>query len=225
MEAKDKIEIWVQIISAGATLLAVVVALFGETIKYKFFPPVLDIELTSPGGSLGKHPILSEDKRIVEVIPAIYYHLQVVNRSIWRTEAKNCRVLLTHIFSGTPENPENLKSIVIETAFHWAPANLKPPSLTVFAGKPEVFDFVKIIQGRNQGRNVLLPCVRHHHKEVTQFGKPNEAVFFVLSIIADHYTLDTPKVFKVMWNGSFTVDNKNSMEIEPVSSSVIVKLL
>lgn len=89
---------WVQLVAGIATLLAVVVALFGQAFRGKFFPPMLYSTLADPKGERtrvrlrwieGSQPTeRDEDAR--------YYHLRVWNGRRW-SPAQQTQVVLLRV--------------------------------------------------------------------------------------------------------------------------------
>jgi hypothetical protein len=67
---------WVNFAVALGTTLAVLVALFGDWIKNKWFKPDLRIEFSEPRGVLVQSMELAPGQRVVDMR---YYHLRVRN--------------------------------------------------------------------------------------------------------------------------------------------------
>ncbi len=85
----------IQLLGVVATFLAIVVALFGDALRARFFPPVLRLALTDDSGekttrrtvfeSYGKQKHLDEDAR--------YFHVVVTNEQRW-TPVEQVNVVL-----------------------------------------------------------------------------------------------------------------------------------
>src|SRR5258708_13150762 len=74
---------WIfQALIALGTFLAVMVALFGDWIKGRWFRPRLELVLERPRGVPQKTAIVSPDGSVRHV-DARYYHLKVRNRKRW----------------------------------------------------------------------------------------------------------------------------------------------
>ena len=72
----------VGVVAAVATLLAVVVALFGDYLKAKLFAPALSLELASPFGA--KTPVdVAYSGGVVRDLPGRYYHVRLKNTRAW----------------------------------------------------------------------------------------------------------------------------------------------
>lgn len=89
---------WVSAVAATATTLAVVVALFGDVARRKWFPPKLALSLLAPAGELTtvglQHPVNALAGPRPE--SARYYHLVLSNKRGWST-AHNAAVYVTRI--------------------------------------------------------------------------------------------------------------------------------
>ena len=80
---------------AMGTLLAVVIALFGEKLRAKFFPPRLKLELLRQEGE--KTQLTRSTSGFVEVVDDVrYYHLRTRNERRW-SPASEVQVYLTRI--------------------------------------------------------------------------------------------------------------------------------
>ncbi len=82
---------WGATVAAGvATLLAVAVALFGQSFRDKFFPPKLSLSILNPKGDLGEVRTATTSEKVR------YYHLAVTNGRRWAM-SRNVQVFLTRI--------------------------------------------------------------------------------------------------------------------------------
>jgi hypothetical protein len=74
-----------QILSAIATLLAVIVALFGDRLRYLFDPHKLRITLGNVEGSTAAIYVLDHVTNTATLqTPGIWYHIRVETRARWR---------------------------------------------------------------------------------------------------------------------------------------------
>lgn len=91
---------WATVGLGVATLLAVLVALFGDLFRDKFWPPVLRLELASPEGELTqaviKAPPNEYEEREKRTVPARYYHLRVSNARRW-SKATDVQIVLLRV--------------------------------------------------------------------------------------------------------------------------------
>ncbi len=184
----EAVSLIIQAVSAIATLLAVLVAIFQDWIRYIFLPPKLKIELHNTEGI---------------VIPSgggkktIFFHLKVVNYRKWST-AKNCEVLLVEIKTELPN--KNFRSIplTVPRNFNWTPADLKNSAIT-FNDKA-VFDLVKI----ESEDNSVVPCLNRYYRnsegDFEGFIKQGEVKRYVIQITGDNIPL-RKQTFEVTWDG------------------------
>jgi hypothetical protein len=96
----------VDVAIALGTIGAVLVALFGQAFRAKFFPPKLSLQLTDRNGeatrkSIGEGPLTQ---------PARYYHIQVSNARRW-SPARDVRIVLLQVEEPGPDG-ERIKHAV-----------------------------------------------------------------------------------------------------------------
>jgi hypothetical protein len=89
---------WVQLAAAIATLLAVVVALFGQAFRGKFFPPVLQSALADSKGERTRARLrwIEGETPMERDEDARYYHLKVWNVRRW-SPAQQTQVVLLRV--------------------------------------------------------------------------------------------------------------------------------
>ncbi len=89
---------WVQLAVALCTLLAVLVALFGQGFRVKFFPPRLSLTVADPDGEKTKVRITWTENNISKerLEDARYYRLSVSNARRW-SPANQVRAVLIRV--------------------------------------------------------------------------------------------------------------------------------
>lgn len=89
---------WVQFAVAVGTIGAVVVALFGQAFRGKFFPPLLSLSLADPRGELTEVRLAWTDggQTHERSEAARYYHLRVSNARRW-SPAQQVQVVLLRV--------------------------------------------------------------------------------------------------------------------------------
>jgi len=92
----------VQAAVAVGTIGAVVIALFGEAIRARLFPPMLVLDVARPEGLVGVVPTVDEHGHIKGLIPARWYHLNVTNTRRW-SPVRNARVVVTRVDRRGPD--------------------------------------------------------------------------------------------------------------------------
>jgi len=192
----------IQLFIAVGTIMVAVVAIWGNWIKFRLFPPVLSIE---PHNKLhGTLTNTAEGKKI------IYYHLKVVNQRSWMP-ADNCRVYLRSLFKRAPNGDFITVPISIPLLFVWAPLELMPPSIKLT--KEEIFDFGVLKEGSNYFQPQFYVTTNDFKGNLYK----NETMRYALEIKADGYISSKYQVFEVSWDGKWT-DN-----LEELSRSLIIK--
>lgn len=95
---------WVSAAAAGATFLAVLVALFGQAFRGKFFPPKLGLRLLDPKGEKAVARLAwVENGEVKERMEDCrYYHLQVSNSRRW-SPAHEVQVVLLRLEEPAPQ--------------------------------------------------------------------------------------------------------------------------
>lgn len=96
---------WVNIAVAIGTISAVIVALFGQAFRAKFFPPKLALKLIHPEGEKTKQRLTwfdgNQQKERWEDVR--YYHVQVQNYRRW-SPANQTQVFLTKLEEPGPDD-------------------------------------------------------------------------------------------------------------------------
>lgn len=149
MNAED--QFWwnwgVQALLAAGTFLAVVVALFGDRLRYLLQPPKLRLELVTPAGECVPVGVKSPNGEVRQTY-ARYYHLKVLNERRW-SSATDAQVFLTSI-----EEPdavgENRLVWAGEVPFKWQHAEIRgiqPRSL----GSAQIVDLCNVVQSNEMG--------------------------------------------------------------------------
>ncbi len=131
---------WVSAFSAIGTLIAVVVAVFGDKVRNKFFPPTLKIDLPRPQGDLTR---LSNSKTGALTNPARYYHLRIANERRW-SPAHEVQFFLLRIDAPGP-NGEFRRAWEGNVPLMWRDQSILPARLTI--GPVAYCDLFRIEQG------------------------------------------------------------------------------
>lgn len=175
----------IQFFIAIGTCGAVMVALWGEWIKYYLWPLSLRIEPHNTKGVLGGDP------------DSIYYHLRVVNSRKWRI-AKNCRVNLLEIHKQYPNGEFYPIPIVVESSFFWSPRSGSRINYDVNDWKE--FDFLISVQNHN-----VRPLISFYPREFEGNVSPGGKVRYVLQIVAEGFRSER-QIFEVAWDGNWTTN-------------------
>lgn len=127
---------WAQVASAVGTLLAVLVALFAQSFRSKFFPPKLTLELGDLNGR--STPVrlrfLEGEKVVTRDTDARYYYVRVRNERRW-SPATQAQVVLLRVETLGPAGAF-VSNWSGEVPIHWAPQTTTPPSVTIGTDRP-----------------------------------------------------------------------------------------
>ena len=131
---------------AAGTLGAVLVALFGQAFRSKFFPPILTLELADPHGH--RTPVTDipppESGQDVRTEQALYFHVRVSNARRW-SPATQVRVDLLQV---EEPGPDGAFQIVWtgDVPLIWRHQHLYPPARTV--GPEALADLCSVVKGK-----------------------------------------------------------------------------
>ena len=124
---------WVQVAVAAGTIGAVLVALFGQAFRAKFFPPQLSLRLLNPQGEKTRVRLTppqgtDADSRMED---ARYYHLRVSNTRRW-SPANQVQVVLLRVEEPGPNDAFQI-TWTGDIPLGWRHQVLFPPSRTIGA--------------------------------------------------------------------------------------------
>jgi hypothetical protein len=183
----------VQSFVAIGTILAVILAIWGDLIRSVLVPPKLRLHVHNPRGT----PTQFNDGQKV-----YFYHLRVKNSRTW-SPARNCHVTLRELYRRGPDQLFHPVALPVPVQFIWAPAEFTPPRIHLVT--EQVLDFGTLTE---HGR--FTPRLAVMLNDFKGFVNPNDAVRFCLEICADGYHAARFQVFEVAWNGKWS-ENPNQM--------------
>jgi hypothetical protein len=193
------------LLSAVGTIAVAIVAIWGDYLRAKFYPPRLRIEPLNLGGILAP---LSDGQK---TWTAFYYHLKVINDRPWAL-AKNCRVMLCGIQRRGADMRFHHEPFYVPRQYVWAPAGFTPVLQTVGA-QPLTLDFGVI----DAERKIFWPTIYTYDYDFKGLVGPMEAVRYSLRIEADNAPPSKIYVFEVAWDGKW------SDEISQMQKSLLIK--
>jgi len=120
---------WVNVFVAAGTIGAVLVALFGDWIKYKLFSTQLELALTNPLGTRAPVRLLFEGQARLE--GARYYHVRVSNPRRW-PPATQVQVYLLQVEQPGPDGEWQTKWAG-ECPVQWSFSKIRPIAPTIGA--------------------------------------------------------------------------------------------
>lgn len=189
---------WVAVAAAFGTITTVVVALFGQAFRTKFFPPRLALQLLSPEGERTQvrlewyeHGVSGVAQSRME--DARYYHLRVSNKRRW-SPANNVQVFLVRVEEPGPDGDLQLKWIG-DVPMRWRHQEVFPPVRPI--GPAADCDLCCVVKGKWLE---LLPLIAPFNLEV----KRRERCVVVLSLQARGNESDSSIVrVQISWDGGW----------------------
>lgn len=186
---------WVSAAAALATFLAVLVALFGQAFRAKFFPPQLSLHLLSPEGEKAVARLTwLEDGQIKERMEDCrYYHLQVSNSRRW-SPANQVQVMLLRVEEPAPQGGWKVQWTGA-IPLGWRHQQLYSTSRTI--GAPADVDLCSVIKNKWLA---LHPLITPYNLEVQR----RQACVFCLTVQAQGSECDSPAIrVKIAWDGKW----------------------
>jgi hypothetical protein len=181
---------------AIGTLMAVIVAIWGDFLRSKLAPPKLRIVLYNTGGTVTR---FNQGQRV------IYYHLKVVNSRPWFL-AKNCQVRLVGISQRGPDNQFRPLPNPVPPTFVWSPAGFIPVATNI--SKEQIFDFGRVVEGAQEFEPVLHFYPNNYQGRIGA----NQAIRYTLEVVGENVSKTGPLVLEAAWNGQWT-DNLDNMAL------------
>lgn len=186
---------WVNLGIAFATFAAVIVALFGDTLKAWLFPTKLKISLRNSKGEKTKIEYDQKDSNIGIIthysVDARYYHMIVKNQSRWRISNQ------TQVFLQKVEQQGTGGRFQIvwegEVPMEWMHQSIYPSARTI--GPELICDLCSVVKGNYLQ---LLPVITPNSLQT----KYSTATVLILILQAKGNEGESPKVrFKIAWDG------------------------
>lgn len=187
-------EIWsllLQALTAIFLIGIVIIALFGNSIRQKFNPPRLDIDILDKNGEL---TTLDNGHRV------IYYHLRVINRG--KVIIKNCRVFLTRIKKEQNGEFINLP-FSVPLRYIWSPSETSPEGVDIVTER--IADFGYIIDSSTEFTPTVTPILNSFRGNL----RHEEKFRYYLEVIAENYRSRKPIAVEVSWDGHWPEDLNN----------------
>jgi len=200
-ELSEVAEFWmnwaVQLAVALGTVGAVVVAVAGDYIRGKCFPPKLSIEIADSAGELTSMHLTyydtATDTQIVRTEDARFYRLRVTNEQRW-SPVKHAQGILVRI-EKPAEDGRLISTWTSDVPIQWKHQTSIPAPRTI--GPPSEIDLCAVVKGKWLQLNPLFKPLNIQD----QYRGPTTLVLSVL-VQADEY--DTPVVrVKVSWDGGW----------------------
>ena len=201
---------WVNVAVALGTLSAVIVAIFGQAFRKKFFPPKLAIQLWKLDGEKTKVQFIwyENDQKNELKKDARYYHLRVSNSRRW-SSANQVQVVLLQVDEPGPN--QQLQPIWTGAIpLTWRHQEIYPPFRTI--GASADIDLCSVIK---DGDFQLHPLV----KPFNLHTEWSSATTIVLHVQAQSSECDSSILrLKISWDGKWhdgAQEMRSHLIIEP----------
>lgn len=181
--------------AAFGTIATVIVALFGQAFRTKFFPPRLTLQLLAAEGEKAKVRLAWLEQGVPKERweDARYYHLQVSNKRRW-SPASNVQVFLMRVEEPGPDGDLQLRWTG-DIPMRWRHQEVFPPTRPI--GPSADSDLCSVVKGKWLE---LLPLVAPFNLEI----KRREKCLVVLSLQARGNEADSPILrVQISWDGGW----------------------
>ncbi len=186
---------WVSVAVAIGTIATVIVALFGQGFRSKFFPPQLVLKLAVTEGEKARVRLawLDQGEPKERWEDARYYHLRVSNERRW-SPANNVQVFLIRMEEQGPDSELQI-TWSGEVPMRWRLQEVFPPARTI--GPAADCDLCSVVKGKWLE---LLPLVAPYNMDV----KRRQKSLVVLSLQARGNEADSPILrVQISWDGGW----------------------
>jgi hypothetical protein len=195
---------WVNVAVAAGTIGAVLVALFGEAFRSKFFPPKLSLELANTNGEATRVQMGAGQEE------ARYYHVRVSNSRRW-SPANEVQIVLLQVEEAGPNG--NLQVVWRgDIPLGWRHQQLFPITRTI--GGEAYADLCSIGEGRWLRLHLLLVPF---NLQVVR----NQPSTLVLTLQARGSEGDSsPLRIRIAWDGGWhqgEVEMRRHMSVETIT--------
>lgn len=186
---------WPGWLTAIGTVLVAILAIWGDWLKARVAGPRLTLvphNLRGEPTRAHRRVPLATGGHAFQEIPAVYFHLRVVNRRRWAA-AHKVKVLLVGILRRGQDGNFHREPINVHQQLTWSPAEISEimPTIT----NDHVLD---------------LGCLTQEGFVITTYATPNnfrgtvranEAIRVELQLEADNYHSDWRYVYEIIWDG------------------------
>jgi hypothetical protein len=186
---------WVRLAGTVATLLAVVVALFGDYLRATLFQPKLTLDLVSPIGNKTPVDIKSNDQVRKEM--ARYYHVRLSNHRKW-PKATQAQVYLVGVEEPGPDGSPQLRWSG-DVPLKWQWHEIHPVQRTV--GPEAVCDLLSVVRGKWLSIETLIQPQALDSFRLRRVGNP---VNMTVKLQARSTEGNSPiTAFRISWDGQW----------------------
>lgn len=205
---------WVRLAAAVATLLAVIVALFGDWFRSKLFAPKLRLELVSPHGNKTHVTITSGGSSRTEL--ARYYHIRLTNEVGW-PKASQTQVYLMRVEEPGPDGVSQIRWSG-DVPLKWQWHEIHPLQRTV--GPEAVCDLFSVVKGKwLELQTIIYPTALEPYR-LRRVGAPIDMTVVLQARSNEGNSPITS--FRMTWDGQWEdgdVEMSQHLIVKPVASS------
>lgn len=186
-----------QVVIAFFTVILAAIAIWGETIRRRLFPPNL---VLSEHNFEGDFVTMQGGKRHV------YYHLKIVNTHKW-SPAQKVRVLFEAYSRRKADGVTfQQESLVIPIQLYWS--FIKFHELLPAVGPDRYIDIGYLVEGEDYFYVSLLTIPGNFNG----FVRAKETLRFKIVATADNLTKTEPLYLEVSWDGEFHFDKEEMLK-------------
>jgi hypothetical protein len=190
----------VNALTAVATVGAVVVALFFDRMRARFFPPLLNLQLINPKGVRTTVRLTSPDGSQRDEAGR-YYHLRASNGRRW-SQASHVQVFLVRVEEPGPDGVLNV-TWSGDIPIKWRHQEIFPPARDI--GPAADCDLCSVVNGKWVQ---LHPLIQPFNLNTTK----REACLFVVTLQARSTEADSPLIrIQIAWDGAWE-DGESEMQ-------------
>lgn len=191
---------WPAWLTAIGTILVAILAIWGDWAKARIAGPRLTLvphNLQGEATRLRRRGPLANGGHAPQEIPAVYFHLRVVNRRRW-APAHKVKVLLVGILRRGQDGEFRRDPINVHQQLTWAPAELSEIMPTITSDR--ILDLGFLTQ---EGFTVTTYVTPNNFRGTV---RANEAIRIELQVEADDYHSDRRYSYEIGWDGTWTAD-------------------
>ena len=188
---------WVQVVYTLITLCLVVVALFGETIRNRWFGPRFVVEVRDNSGFLTARNSGARTR---------YYHLSIRNSG--ETPARKVRVVLIGFARRVAETKFSAEQVPIPLDFMWSFPQFSPLLPTISQNSERICDLGHVDEGTPRF-------------EFDFYVRQNAAAYYVAAAetVRVHYQVEVENLpepvrgtVEVKWDGKWSADDNEMIK-------------
>ena len=185
--SREDISLVIQLAIAIGTIAVACIAIWGDYLRNKLFPPKAKIVLNNPYGTLTSY---------TDGTPVWFYNFKVINQTYF--SLKNCHVYLKEIQKKGPDGSYDKIPLSVPHQFIWSPANIEPKEVLI--NKDHIFDFGSLSKSSGYWKPEIYWRANNFNGDV----KSGEVVRYILEVDSEGMTAEIKQIYEVAWNGKWS---------------------